>query len=81
MLTWHTKIVQRQLMKDRIFVSMGPPPFHGVISFYAWSSQILSEFIPGLLIDGPEFWNMLKFSTAEGLMLGATSCEGWMMFN
>jgi hypothetical protein len=41
-------------MKDGIFASMGPPPFYGVISFYARSSQIVSEFIAGLLINGPE---------------------------
>jgi hypothetical protein len=41
-------MVQRKLMKDGIFASMGPPPFHGVISFYAQSSQIVSELIPEL---------------------------------
>jgi hypothetical protein len=41
------KLVQRKLMKDGIFASMDPPPFYGIISFDARSSQIVSEFIPG----------------------------------
>ncbi|KAJ7866734.1 hypothetical protein B0H13DRAFT_2560641 [Mycena leptocephala] len=45
--------LQRKLVKDGIFASMGPLPFYGVISFCARSSQIVSEFIPGLLINGP----------------------------
>ncbi|KAJ7310969.1 hypothetical protein DFH08DRAFT_822809 [Mycena albidolilacea] len=33
---------------------MDTPPFHRVISFYVRNGQIVSEFIPGLLINGVE---------------------------
>ncbi|KAJ7333286.1 hypothetical protein DFH08DRAFT_814398 [Mycena albidolilacea] len=68
--------LQRKLMKDGIFTSIGPPPFHGSsVLMRRAASLIVSKFILRLLINFTEVLEHAEVQCGRRAYMGAIFCE------